>query len=159
VRTYLVFEPAAGGRSLEAADRILFVREKFSWTALIFAPLWLLWHRLWLGLLGWLVAVIIIGLVAWVLMLDQTTASIAGFIPSLVVALEGTELRRMKLQRRGYRYAGVVVAQDLEDAERRFFTRWIVPAKAAMPPAPRASLPPLAETPVIGLFPQSGAIR
>ena len=159
MRTYLVFEPAAGGRSLEAADRILFVREKFSWTALIFAPLWLLWHRLWLGLLGWVVVEIIIGLVAWVLMLDQTIASIAGFIPSLVVALEGTELRRMKLLRRGFRDAGVIVAEDLEDAERRFFTRWVARGRMATPPAPPASLPPLAETRVIGLFPEPGATR
>ena len=159
MRTYLVFEPAAGGHSLEAADRILFVREKFSWTALIFAPLWLLWHRLWLGLLGWFTAEIIIGLVGWALMLDQTIASIAGLIPSLLVALEGTELRRMKLQRRGYRYAGVVVAEDLEDAERRFFTGWVARAKTAMFPPPLAPLPPLAPTPVIGLFPESGATR
>ena len=159
MKAYLVFEPAEDGRSLAAADRILFVREKFSWTALILAPLWLLWHRLWLGLLGWFAAEIIIGLVAWALMLDQTVTSIAAFIPSLLVALEGTELRRLKLQRRRYRYSGVVVAEDLEDAERRFFARWVVPAKAAAPPAPPAPLPPLAPTPVIGLFPEPGATR
>jgi len=118
-----------------------------------------LWHRLWLGLLGWVAAEIIIGLLAWALMLDQTIASIAGFIPSLLVALEGTELRRLKLQRRRYRYAGVVIAEDLEDAERRFFARWVAPAKTATPPPPPAPLPPLAPTPVIGLFPEPGATR
>ena len=159
MKTYLVFERAEGERSLDAAERIFFLREKFSWTALIFAPLWLLWHRLWLGLLGWFAAEIIIGLVSWALTLDQTITSIAGFIPSLVVAFEGTELRRLKLLRRGFRDAGVVVADDLEDAERRFFTRWSTLAKAEMPPPPVAPLPPLPQTSVIGLFPEAGAAR
>ncbi len=158
MKTYLVFERAGGGRTVGAAERILFVREKFFWLALILPLFWLLWHRLWIGLLGWIGAVVFIGIVIWALDLDQITAAAASLIPSLVVALEGTELRRRKLLRRGFRDTGVVVAEDLEDAERRFFTRWLA-REEALQPTPAAPLPPLPQTSVIGLFPEPGAAR
>ncbi len=161
MKTYLVFERAEGGRTVDAAEQILFVREKFFWLALILPLFWLLWHRLWIGLLGWIGAVVIIGVVIWGLNLDQITAAAASLIPSLVVALEGTELRRRKLLRRGFRDAGVVVAVDLEDAERRFFARWLARGETLRPApaAPLTPLPPLPQTSVIGLFPEAGAAR
>lgn len=48
MKTYLVFEPANAGRTPETAERVIFVREKFYWLALLFASLWLLANRLWL---------------------------------------------------------------------------------------------------------------
>src|SRR6478672_11524495 len=39
---------------LAALERAVFVREGFSWAALIVGPLWLLWNRLWLALIVWL---------------------------------------------------------------------------------------------------------
>jgi hypothetical protein len=84
-------------------------------------------------------------------------------IPSLLVAMDATELRRRKLLRRGLRDAGVVIAEDAEIAERRFFAAWAKEAPAAppaprmppMPPAPR--VPPVKPTPIVGLFPEAGA--
>lgn len=159
MKTYLVFEPADGARTAEVAERILFVREKFSWTALIFAPFWLLWHCLWLGLFVWFTAVAIIGLGAWALNVPSTMATVAAFLPSLVVAFEGAELRRRKLLRRGYRDAGVAVGRDRDDAERRFFDRWVTRARPERPPAPAVTLAPASEIPIIGLFPEPGARR
>jgi len=164
LKTFLVFEPAHGGRDAAAADRIVFLREKFYWSALFFAPLWLLWHRLWLGFLGWLVAEMLIGIVAFVLDLDPRAAAIAALLPSLVVAFEGAELRRRKLLRARYREAAVVVGRDREDAERRFFAEWanVAPARQEAQknfrrPSPPA--PPPQSNAVIGLFPEPGAGR
>jgi hypothetical protein len=162
VKTYLVFEPAGGGRNLDTADRILFLREKFSWPALLFAPAWLLWHRLWLGLAGWIAVLIILAITVVILKLDSTLIMLGAYVPSLVIALEATELRRRKLLYRGYREAGVVVAADLEDAERRFFADWVTRARPAQPaPAARSPSGPLPpeQQPVIGLFPEPGATR
>jgi hypothetical protein len=163
VKTYLVFEPEEGGRNADTADRILFVREKFVWTALIFAPFWLLWHQLWLGLFGWIAAVTSIGFIGWWFSLDQAMTPLAVFLPSLLVAFEVGELRRHKFLRNGYRDAGVAVGSDLEDAEQRFFARWVALEKAPrpqpQPPAPEMLLPPMREAPIIGLFPQPGASR
>lgn len=159
MRTYLVFEPTEGARTAEAAERILFVREKFSLTALIFAPIWLLWHSLWLGLFGWFAAITIIGFVAWALNAPATMSTLAGFLPSLVIALEGAELRRRKLLRRGYRDAGVAVGRDRDDAERRFFDRWVAQGRRERPKASIVTLGPAPEIPIIGLFPEPGARR
>src|SRR5260221_8049135 len=61
VKTYLVFEPQAGNHTPEEAERVVFLREKFSWPAFVFGPLWLLWNRLWLGFAFWLGAEALIG--------------------------------------------------------------------------------------------------
>jgi hypothetical protein len=167
VKTYLVFESAGGGRNAEAADRVVFLREKFAWLALFFAVLWLLWHRLWLGFALWLLAVVLIAGVVYALDLNPPSAMVALMIPSLVLAFEGTELRRRKLLRSGYRDAGVAVGRDLEDAERRFFEQWAAQVAPRPEPgaAPRAAAPvvpaqpPSSARPVIGLFPEPGGGR
>lgn len=170
MKTFLVFEPADGDRDAAAADRVVFVREKFYWSALFFTPLWLLRHRLWLGFFGWLIAEMLIGIAAFVLDLDPRAAAIAALLPSLIVAFEGAELRCRKLLRGRHREAAVVVGRDREDAERRFFAEWIDPApprqemrKDARPPSPPAPAPMLPQSApsnsVIGLFPEPGAGR
>jgi hypothetical protein len=161
VKTYLVFEPPAGGRTLAVAERVVFLREQFSLAALLLAPFWLLWHRLWLGFVGWLILTVAIGAAGNVLGLDSYAGFAASAIPALIVAFEGTALQRRKLVYRGFHEAGVVVAEDLEGAERRFFDAWTKPAKL-MPPVTTGSpgpLPPVAPNPVIGLFPEPGAPR
>src|ERR1700744_5749596 len=59
---YTVHAPAASDASLFAADRFAVVRGGFHFWAMVFGPLWLLAHRLWLALLGWIVAIIVIDL-------------------------------------------------------------------------------------------------
>jgi hypothetical protein len=165
VKTFLVFEPANGSRDADGADRVTFVREKFYWSALFFAPLWLLWHRLWLGFTLWLVAEILLTVGAYAFDLDPRAAAVVGLLPSLIVAFEGSELRRRKLLRKRFREVAVVVGRDREDAERRFFLEWAdAPPRSPSPPETRAAVPPPAppSTPpvsVIGLFPEPGAGR
>lgn len=166
MKTFLVFEPADGGRDADDADRILFVREKFYWPAFFFAPLWLLWHRLWIGFACWLVAETVLAVVMFMLDLNPGAAAIVGLLPSLVVAFEGVELRRRKLLRARYRETAVVVGRNREDAERRFFAEWAgAPvhreARAgSRAPAPTLMTPmPAPANPVIGLFPEPGAGR
>ena len=160
MKTYLVFEPAGAGRNAETADAVRFVPESFYWSALLFALPWLVWHRLWSALLGWSAAEAAIAGAAYALDFDPTATSIALLLPSLVVAFEGSELRRRWLLRAGYRDAGVAMGVDLEDAEQRFFAGWksapgapvrpTPPARVAAPPAPPAA----ATKSVVGLFPQ-----
>ena len=165
MKTYLVFEPAGGGRNAQAADAVRFVREKFYWSALILAPLWLVWHRLWLGFAAWLVACLLIAAFAYGFGLDPASEAIALLLPSLVVAFEGAELRRRKLLRAGYRDAGAAIGEDLEDAERRFFADWNLRANAPSlskpEPRPAAAQPLQSSAPnsVLGLFPEPGGRR
>jgi hypothetical protein len=162
VKTYLVFEPAEGDRGAAAADRVVFLREKFRWLALIFGPLWLLWNRLWLAFFVWLVAVILLAAASYVAGLNEEATAVVLWLPTLVIAFEGTELLRRKLLRRRYRESGVTVAADLEDAERRYFAEWEsrtpdVALKSSIAPAPAMTVQ--SSNPVIGLFPEPGGQR
>ncbi len=162
---FLVFEPKDGLRNaptLADAERVVFLREKFSWPALFFGPFWLAWHRLWLALALWVVASFALGILMVSLGFEDSMMFAAFVVPSLIVAFEAPALQRRKLLRRGLRDAGVVIAQDIEIAERRFFADWakragIAPAERPAPPA--GSVPPLDPSPVLGLFPQPGANR
>jgi hypothetical protein len=165
VKTYFVLEPAGGSRNAEAADAVRFVREKFYWSALIFTPLWLIWHGLWLALCGWFAVAVAIGAIAYAFGLNQTASAVALLLPSLVVAFEGAELRRRKLVRAGFRDAGVAIGETLEDSERRFFADW--KSRTSEPnsanPQPRPMAPQIMQPPapkgVVGLFPEPGGGR
>ena len=47
--------PARHADPLPDAERIVFVRDGFSFWAFLVAPWWMLWHRMWLVLLGYVV--------------------------------------------------------------------------------------------------------
>lgn len=166
MKTYLVFEPADGGKNSETAEKIVFLREKFSWPALFFTPVWLLWHRLWIGFLAWLVAMFVIAVLAQMLGLNPTVTALALSLPSLIAGFEGSELRRRKLLRNGFADAGIVVADSVEDAEQRFFEEWVKGAGVPRPFTPPSAssntsapktVAPMQGNPVIGLFPEPGA--
>src|SRR5215213_8635260 len=52
---YTVHAPVATGADLAAADKFVFVRDGFHFWAAVASVIWLLWHRLWLVLIGWIV--------------------------------------------------------------------------------------------------------
>jgi hypothetical protein len=81
----------------------------------------------------------------------------------LLIGFEASTLRRFTLRRRGWRNAGVVAGDRLDDAERRFFEVWVrdATARRAAPPALPPSQPFSAPDggSVVGLFPEPGAQR
>lgn len=104
----------------QTRERARFVREGANIFALLIPPLWLLWHRLWLPLAGYLLAVL----------LTSLFARYSGFVPGLLMSVlpglylfvEGNELIRHRLSRAGWEFAGVVSAENAADAEIRLFT-------------------------------------
>ncbi len=169
---YTVHEPPRlTGETFADADRFVFVRDGFYGWAFLLPPLWMLRHRLWLVLVGYLV---LLGGLLFVLASVGAGVSaklLVVLFLSVLVGCEGGTLRRFALSRRGYRPVGVVADDELEDAERRFFATWresqaapsARPAPAQRPtgaaPAPRMPVPPTPPGGVIGLFPQPGAPR
>jgi hypothetical protein len=132
-------------------DRVVLVRDGFSFAALLFGPLWLIAHRLWLGLLGYVVVAAALSGLAHVLPasggLDLLFAIWFGF--------EARAVRRWSLERNGYRLEGLVEAGDREAAEHRFFALWRHEPADIRPPMP-ASGPRVPRADVIGLFPEIG---
>ncbi len=87
------------------------VREGFSWGALIFGPLWLLAHRVWIPAVLTLAAAILI-----VVLTHDGTA--AALLVALIVllGLSGQDLRRWSLDHRGYLLSQVVSGRSEPDA-------------------------------------------
>jgi hypothetical protein len=158
---YTVHEPPSRAGAAPEPERFVFVRDGFAFWALLFGPLWMLRHRMWLALLGYALVVTALGLVMR-LNGSATVGTIVWALLGLLIGIEAGTLRRFTLGRRGFRNIGLVVGDDLELAERRFFDAWVrkdsVPAAPAGAPAltPSRRMPSSAPD-VLGLFPEPGA--
>ena len=155
---YTVHEPPRrNDDALAHTERFAFVRDGFSWPAFLFAPLWMLRYRLWLALIVYLLVVFALGAATRVLG-DGDWLLAVGLLVLLLVGFEASTLRRYGLARRGWRTLGVVVGDDREAAERRFFDAWAA-GGVPRPAAPLVAGPaaPAPSGPIIGLFPEPGA--
>jgi hypothetical protein len=160
---YTVHEPPRDDRrddELAHTARFVFVRDGFHFWAFLFGPLWMLRHRMWLETIVYL---ILVGALTYGLsrLGIERTAFWIAFLISLLVGLEASSLRRWKLSRRRFTNLGVVAADNLEDAERRFFDGYVaderpVPRVPASPPTMRPASA-ASSNDIIGLFPQPGA--
>ena len=158
---YTVHEPPSRFKEAQrGTERFRFVRDGFYFWAFLTPLLWLLWHRLWLVLLGYLV--LIAGLAfALVTFKVSTGPSVLIYLMlALLVGLEAGTLRRWTLGRNKWRDLGVVSGDDVEAAERRFFSTWTPDEMSSHAAAPTASFfgwrsqPVNAQTDVVGLFPE-----
>jgi hypothetical protein len=173
---YTVHAPVTRDAGISAADRFAFVRDGFHVWAALAAPLWLAWHRLWLALVGWFVVLAAIDVGLARLGAGATAVVLANGLLALLTGFEAASLRRATLSRRNWRQLDIVVADDEESAERRFFDRWTASQRALAndqsavdrgAPPPTRDIPgqPFSRPPaaphgeIIGLFPEPGASR
>jgi hypothetical protein len=167
---YTVHQPPLDfGAAATDPYRFVFVRDGFSWWAFLLTPLWMLWHRLWLALVIYLLLAAAIDAGLRALGASVVPLVVAGMLISLLAGLEAGTLRRLKLSRGHWRNIGVVTGENLEHAERRFFDAWIRQPPARRPAAPAnasgsgsaapATPPSAVSSGVIGLFPEPGAHR
>jgi hypothetical protein len=171
MRVYSVHEPPLRGLDpLPDAERFVFVRDGFSFRAFLFAPLWMLWYRMWLVLVGYVVLSAVVETALVAVGASPTDVVVVALLIALLIGLEASTLRRFTLSRRGWKNVGVISGDNLEDAERRFFETWLreLPAQRAvpmtLPPAPPSASavpsPSAAQgSDVVGLFPEPGAHR
>jgi len=163
---YAVLAPPAKGDSDEAEpDRFVFVKEGFCWPASYMTILWLIWRRLWLALL--IYVVVLAAVLAVVGLVPAAVGWVILVLFAILVGLEANNLRRWTLERRGYRFVGIAVGDRLSEAEYRFFASWSEAAKSsdrASPSTPSTPKTPAPRTParfeagdIIGMFPTAGA--
>ena len=136
---FAVFEPPVRTNrpASEHAARFAFLRERFNWAAFLFGPLWMLWRRMWLVLLAYVILLALLEFGLRRLGIGGAARFTVYFLVALLIGVEAASLRRWTLQRKGWRERGVVIADDLEMAERRFFDNWSAdksghPAAAAL---------------------------
>lgn len=132
VVAYTVHEPPEPPQDpAERAESLVFVKDGMSWFALFLAPLWMLGHRLWLALLGYLVVAVAIGAVIGLSNASATWAVMANLALNLIVALEADAIQRWSLDRKGWRMIGTVEGASARECERRFFERWLAELQEA----------------------------
>jgi hypothetical protein len=146
------------------ADRLAFVREGFSWVALLVPLVWLLYHRMWIEFVVLLLVYVGLQLALGGDAQGQALTAWAGLAISVLFAFEANDLRTASLERRSYRLAGVVSGRDRVDAERAFFVKWLPEQERIAPVAPSSPRRDTGAPPprprgegeeVIGLFPQA----
>jgi hypothetical protein len=146
VLCFAVYEPPnpPADRCDRAAD-LEFLKDGFSWSAALFAPLWMVAHRLWWQLLGYLAILALIWAAGAALTLRDGAVALGVFGLNLLVGLEAGPLRAWSLTRRGWRSLGAVLGKSLPECERRFIAAWLpqepVLDLAARPPARPSSFP------------------
>jgi hypothetical protein len=167
--TYTVHAPPPkAGETASDPQRFVFVRDGFYFWAFVLAPLWLLFRRLWLVLLGYVVVNALVGGILYVLGASGAFRFLGSLLIALLLGFEAATLWRWTLGRRRWQMLGFVIADDEENAERRFFGEWA--SRALAPPAAEPqysahystqySTPvrrgPPTSSDVIGLFPEPG---
>jgi hypothetical protein len=169
---FAVLEPPGYNGTAEHADRSIFLHEKFSLGAFLLGPLWMMWQRLWLELLVYLAVAVALGYGLYALGVGWPAIILAYSLIQLFLGLEATALVHWMRVRHGWRDGGVVIANDLDLAERRFFDSRAARHSAAKAAATTSASPgPLSQGPfpgappgpsqpgVIGLFPEPGGGR
>ena len=173
---YTVHAPVTDNADFRATDRFTFVRDGFHVWAAFLGVVWLAWHRLWLALIGWIVLMTAIDVGMVRLGIPGAAVFLVDSLLALLMGFEAASLRRWTLSRRKWRQLDIVVADDEEAAERRFFDRWTAKQRALSndqsavdrggPPPTRdvpgqgfSRPPPLPQSEIIGLFPEPGASR
>ncbi len=166
MQTYTVYEKRVAPEDIEErAGDLVFVKEGFSFWALIVPALWFLLNGVWRGLILYLVLSIALVVALTSLGASDEVLFWSGLVLNLIFAFEARDIHRDTLEHRGYVLRGVVSGRNLEEAERRFLLEWLPEARrerervAAMA---QTGTPTLANpgkgqsVPVIGMFPAHG---
>jgi hypothetical protein len=163
--------PPSDDNSRPAPERFVFLRDGFYVWALVFGPLWLAYHRLWLALIGYLVVCTAVTLSLSALNVGAGGRFATLLLIAILLGLEAGSLLCWTLSRRRFRQLDLVVADDQDAAERRFFDRWtsVQPHPVGFSlPIDRGAPPPTRNIPlpaaslqgdIVGSFPRPGANR
>jgi hypothetical protein len=169
---YTVHAPVTAGVDLRSTDRFVFVRDGFHFWAAVLGVIWLAWHRLWLALVGWIVLVVVVDVILLRIGIGGGTVLLANLLLAILLGFEAPSLKRWSFSRGHWRQLDIVVGDDIDAAERRFFERWAERRGAVYdPPVDRGAPPPTRDNPaghrppplphssIIGLFPEPGGGR
>lgn len=111
-----------------AGNDFIFVKDGFCWGTLFFPVLWGLFVELWF--VSFFLALMFGSLVVVANSLDFSLNLfvVSCLLLSGLFAFEANDLRRFKLSRRGWQFVALIEAQNINNAERRFFSNGIVTA-------------------------------
>jgi len=102
---FAIFEPKDGKTKLPAA-----IPETFSWLAAVLPPVYALVHGLWLELIAFVVAVVLLGFATT--FIGGDAAVLIYLLFALWIGLAAPSIRRHALSWRGWRHRTDLVATD-----------------------------------------------
>jgi hypothetical protein len=158
--TYTVHAPPSRNGSAADPQRFVFVRDGFYFWAFLLTPLWLLAKRLWLVFVGYLIVMALFEAAFYFLKLPNGSQVVIELLIGILVGLEASTLQRWSYEHFKWTTLGLVTGDDREEAERRFFGRWVERAgdePPVTPAAPIVTAPRASDNDIIGLFPQPEA--
>src|SRR5262249_2192355 len=97
---YTVHAPTAYAADFRSTDKFGFVRDGFHFWAMVLGPLWLIWKRLWLALLGWLILTVVLEVAAAEFGGGRSIVAAVDAIVAILMGLEASTLQRWTLSRR-----------------------------------------------------------
>jgi hypothetical protein len=166
VTVYSVYEPADAADLEARSAKVAFVKDGIAWLALAVPILWLIYHRMWLELVAFLVIFMSLPLIFGSGPAGREIAGWASIGLTVVFAFEANDLRCWALRRRGFKFAGTAWGRDRIEAETHFFSRWLPEQEKPSAPVPVVVPPPQSSAgilptrlsggdEVIGSFPRS----
>lgn len=105
----------------EPTERMALLREGFSFWAFGLNALWLLLQRMWVLFGLYMLAVVMLSMLCEALDLSKISTLCVQLWLQLMLGFHAYDLQGWLLKRRGYRFAGVIVAPDDIAAERRYY--------------------------------------
>jgi hypothetical protein len=139
--SFVVLEPP-GRAGTEASSGAAFVRDGFRLLGFLVPPIWLLANRLWLEALLAVALGLCLAAAAEAMGVGMIAPALSLLI-GLYVGLEGPGLKIAALRRRGWIERGVVEADDVAEAEIRYYAGAVdeddMSAASGNPWTPRAA--------------------
>jgi hypothetical protein len=126
--TFIVHVPPEGAA---ASEKVVFVREGFSYPAFLFGPFWLLWKRAWIPAALW---ALLLALLAWtgsLLKMPPDAIGVVAFALSAMLGFEGDRILAWSLRRSGFVEGDIVIGDNEAEAEEVFFGRQRARAEVA----------------------------
>ncbi len=116
-----IFNAYEKPEAAEPTERVELLREGFSFFAFALNFFWLIFHRMWWVLLGYVALMLALGVAVQVLKLPETTMILLQTFINLLLGFHAYDLQGWVLKRKGYRLAGVLVAESELSAQRRYY--------------------------------------
>ncbi len=96
----------------EPADRLVLVREGFSFWAFVFHGLWLLAHKLWIPFCYYVLTIAVLIFAGHKLGFGDAALAVLQLGLQLLIGLNARDIQRWQLARNGYRMTGIVVGSS-----------------------------------------------
>lgn len=127
---YTVHEPLFPQDDIVAqSDAHVFVKEGILWSAVIFQSLgvvlWLLYHRMFMVLAAYFVALIVLAMGLGFAGLGAGFTMIVLAIFNIGFALEARNLQRWTLGSDGYKMIAAITGRNLGECQHKFYSAWL----------------------------------